>query len=270
MEYRIVDQPFAVLSSGSDLEEVNISSDVSNHTLEDLKPATGYEIKLAALTVHYGVYSTLTPIYTKIPDIAKPKMLDAPSVGDDNIVTLQLEAMDSPYISVYQVTVAKLKSESTISRREVGDSTLGSYQQSQDEYITAEFNKTALPSKFKVGDNKTYNGYYNAPLEPGTNYGITFCGVGKTKQDTNPSCSEPSAVKTRELGTGMEQIVAVIVGILVVMAIVVVVLVVIVRRRRQADKTDNTNGITLSNLGKTCTLYYFKCTTWWREEIMVK
>ncbi|XP_071799332.1 tyrosine-protein phosphatase Lar-like isoform X2 [Asterias amurensis] len=251
MKYRVVDRPFAVSSSGRDLgSEVNISPDASSHTLSDLDAATGYEIKLAAETVAYGVYTELTPIYTKIPDITKPKMLDTPSVGDDNLVTLQLEVMDSPYISVYQVTVAKVKSASTIRRRAVGDSTLGSYQQSQNEYITAEFNKTALPSTFQVGDNKTYNGYYNAPLDPGTKYDIQFCGVGKTKQDTNPSCTEPSPVKTRELGTGMDMIVAVIVSILVVMAIVVFSLALVVRRRRRAEKTDNTNGITLSNLEK--------------------
>ena len=39
-------------------------------------------------------------------------------------------------------------------------------------YIAAEFKADNLPKEFVVGDGKTYNGYRNAPLIPGTLYAV--------------------------------------------------------------------------------------------------
>ena len=39
-------------------------------------------------------------------------------------------------------------------------------------YIAAEFTAANLPKEFVVGDGKTYSGYRNAPLKPGTMYAV--------------------------------------------------------------------------------------------------
>ena len=39
-------------------------------------------------------------------------------------------------------------------------------------YIAAEFKAADLPEEFVVGDGKTYNGYQNAQLIPGTVYAV--------------------------------------------------------------------------------------------------
>ncbi len=52
--------------------------------------------------------------------------------------------------------------------------TIPSYQTAQlfhhDCYITAQLEELPEGGYFIVGDNKTYGGYYNAPLEPGGQY----------------------------------------------------------------------------------------------------
>lgn len=43
-----------------------------------------------------------------------------------------------------------------------------------DCYITAEFLSVERDQLFIVGDNKTYGGFYNAPLQRGEKYRVWF------------------------------------------------------------------------------------------------
>ena len=52
-------------------------------------------------------------------------------------------------------------------------------------YIAAEFNASDLPGEFVVGDGKTYSGYYNAPLLPGTVYKVHLRAVAKDQNGVN-------------------------------------------------------------------------------------
>ncbi|XP_038049619.1 receptor-type tyrosine-protein phosphatase delta-like [Patiria miniata] len=251
IEHRIVDRPFGSSSSDTPVSEsyrvITISRDVTEHQIGNLEAATGYEVRLAAKTVEFGDYVTLRRVYTMIPAINKPTMTDPPSLGEDNTVTLQLKPVSSPYISVYQVTVAK---STAVGKRDAKRP--GSYKQSPNNYIAGEFNKTDLPSTFKVGDNKTYGGYHNAALQPGTTYAIQFCGVGKTQQDTQSSCSEESSVTTNPINTGpgIEVILAAVIAVLVLVAVVLVVMVVIRKRRQSTKSTQGTNGMVLADMEK--------------------
>ena len=47
-------------------------------------------------------------------------------------------------------------------------------------YIAAKFLKSQVPEKFTVGDEKTYNGFYNAPLEPDSKYKVYLRGVSSS------------------------------------------------------------------------------------------
>ena len=46
-----------------------------------------------------------------------------------------------------------------------------------NEYITANLTFDQLRKPFTVGDGKTYGGYHNAPLIPGTTYVISYAAV---------------------------------------------------------------------------------------------
>ena len=44
-------------------------------------------------------------------------------------------------------------------------------------YIAAMFERQKLPVEFVLGNGKTYGGYENAPLKPGTHYKVHVRGV---------------------------------------------------------------------------------------------
>lgn len=86
--------------------------------------------------------------------------------------------------SAYQVVVVEEDGSRQVKRRELGTSdcfpTPNSHNEAQargaPHYYTAELAPSSLPeaTPFTVGDNHTYNGYWNSPLDPTKNYLIYF------------------------------------------------------------------------------------------------
>jgi len=88
--------------------------------------------------------------------------------------------------SLYRIVVERLPSKVSTFRR---SASLGPCQLSHDQlrrdyfsaqsnkdecYIAAEFLSIERDQLFTVGDNKTYGGFYNAPLKPGETYRVWF------------------------------------------------------------------------------------------------
>ncbi|MEQ2217742.1 hypothetical protein XENOCAPTIV_021391 [Xenoophorus captivus] len=86
--------------------------------------------------------------------------------------------------SAYQVVVVEEDGSRRVRRRELGTvdcfPTANSHSEAQvkgaPHYYTAELAPSSLPeaTPFTVGDNHTYNGYWNSPLDPTKNYLIYF------------------------------------------------------------------------------------------------
>lgn len=86
--------------------------------------------------------------------------------------------------SAYQVVVVEEDGSRQVRRRELGTvdcfPTPNSHNEAQAKgaphYYTAELAPSSLPeaTPFTVGDNHTYNGYWNSPLDPTKNYLIYF------------------------------------------------------------------------------------------------
>lgn len=86
--------------------------------------------------------------------------------------------------SAYQVVVVEEDGSRQVRRRELGAvdcfPTPNSHSEAQAKgaphYYTAELAPSSLPeaTPFTVGDNHTYNGYWNSPLDPTKNYLIYF------------------------------------------------------------------------------------------------
>lgn len=86
--------------------------------------------------------------------------------------------------SAYQVVVVEEDGSRHVKRRELGTvdcfPTPNSHNEAQAKgaphYYTAELAPSSLPeaTPFTVGDNHTYNGYWNSPLDPTKNYLIYF------------------------------------------------------------------------------------------------
>lgn len=106
------------------------------------------------------------------------------------------------FSSAYQVVVVEEDGSRKVRRRELGSVDCFPSPNSHNEaqvkgsphYYTAELAPSSLPeaTPFTVGDNHTYNGYWNSPLDPTKNYLIyfqatsNFRGVGTIKHQ---SCS---------------------------------------------------------------------------------
>lgn len=88
------------------------------------------------------------------------------------------------FSSAYQVVVVEEDGSRQVRRRELGTvdcfPTPNSHNEAQAKgaphYYTAELAPSSLPeaTPFTVGDNHTYNGYWNSPLDPTKNYLIYF------------------------------------------------------------------------------------------------
>lgn len=83
-------------------------------------------------------------------------------------------------LSAYQVVVVEEDGSRQVRRREVGSADCfpapSSQSRAAPHYYTAELAPSSLPeaTPFTVGDNHTYNGYWNSPLDPTKNYLIYF------------------------------------------------------------------------------------------------
>ncbi|PFX16561.1 Tolloid-like protein 2 [Stylophora pistillata] len=110
-------------------------------------------------------------------------------------------------------------------------------------YITAMFERRKLPAEFVLGNGKTYGGYENVPLKPGTRYKVYVRGV--TERDGSARCislsggmfflqkwlyGEPAAIvlpKTDESpvvkeGDNMDGVIAGLLGALILILIAIV------------------------------------------------
>ncbi|XP_022804805.1 receptor-type tyrosine-protein phosphatase S-like [Stylophora pistillata] len=95
-------------------------------------------------------------------------------------------------------------------------------------YITAMFERRKLPAEFVLGNGKTYGGYENVPLKPGTRYKVYVRGV--TERDGKWLYGEPAAIvlpKTDESpvvkeGDNMDGVIAGLLGALILILIAIV------------------------------------------------
>uniref|UniRef100_A0AAQ4P126 Receptor-type tyrosine-protein phosphatase U n=1 Tax=Gasterosteus aculeatus aculeatus TaxID=481459 RepID=A0AAQ4P126_GASAC len=155
------------------------------HMFSNLHPGTTYLISVRARTVKGFGLTALTEITT---NISAPMFdygdMPSPLSETDSTITVLLrpaQGRGAP-VSTYQVVVE----EETVKKvkRELGLQDCFPLPMSHGEaqargtphYYTAELPPSSLPeaSPFTVGDNHTYNGYWNSPLDPRKSYLVYF------------------------------------------------------------------------------------------------
>uniref|UniRef100_A0AAQ4NP58 protein-tyrosine-phosphatase n=1 Tax=Gasterosteus aculeatus aculeatus TaxID=481459 RepID=A0AAQ4NP58_GASAC len=158
------------------------------HMFSNLHPGTTYLISVRARTVKGFGLTALTEITT---NISAPMFdygdMPSPLSETDSTITVLLrpaQGRGAP-VSTYQVVVE----EETVKKvkRELGLQDCFPLPMSHGEaqargtphYYTAELPPSSLPeaSPFTVGDNHTYNGYWNSPLDPRKSYLVYFQAV---------------------------------------------------------------------------------------------
>ncbi|TRY92020.1 hypothetical protein DNTS_034908 [Danionella cerebrum] len=155
------------------------------HMFSNLHPGTTYLISVRARTTKGFGQTALTEITT---NISAPTFdygdMPSPLSETENTITVLLrpaQGRGAP-VSTYQVVVEEEAGRKV--KRELGAQDCFPIPTSHGEaqargaphYYTAELPPSSLPDStpFTVGDNHTYNGYWNTPLDPRKNYLIYF------------------------------------------------------------------------------------------------
>ncbi|XP_028853402.1 receptor-type tyrosine-protein phosphatase T isoform X8 [Denticeps clupeoides] len=172
----------------------------THHLFVGLYPGTTYFFTLKASTNKGFGPPVTTRIATKIAAPSMPEYeADMMLNETDTTITVLLKPAQSrgAPVSAYQVVVLEERKQKV--RRAAADvlecfavpvsfknaSTLNS-----PHYFAAELAPVSLAvmQPFTIGDNKTYNGYWNAPLSPAKSYSIYFQALSRANGETKINC----------------------------------------------------------------------------------
>ncbi|XP_072276040.1 receptor-type tyrosine-protein phosphatase U isoform X1 [Pyxicephalus adspersus] len=171
----------------------------TSHLLVNLHPGTTYLLSVRARNRKGYGHSALTELTTNISAPAFDyRDLPAPIAETDQTITVLLrpaQGRGSP-VSFYQVLVEGETSRR--SRRELAVPgcfpSAGGYEEAEMEgatsYVGAELPPSDLPrdTPFIVGDNRSYGGYWNPPLDPQKGYLIYLQAASHHRGETRLNC----------------------------------------------------------------------------------
>ncbi|MBN3307031.1 PTPRM phosphatase, partial [Amia calva] len=169
------------------------------HLFVGLYPGSTYSFTIRASTAKGFGLPVITQFTTKISAPSMPGYdQETPLNQTDSTVTVLLKPAQSrgAPVSVYQVVVEEERPRRAKKAAEIlrcypvpihfqNASVLNSQY-----YFTAEFPSGGIqsPQPFSIGDNKTYNGYWNVPLLPHKSYSIYYQAVSTANGETKIDC----------------------------------------------------------------------------------
>ncbi|TMS11087.1 Receptor-type tyrosine-protein phosphatase U [Larimichthys crocea] len=169
------------------------------HMFSNLHPGTTYLISVRARTAKGFGQTALTEITTNIsaPTFDYGDMPSPLSETESTITVLLRPAQGrGAPVSTYQVVVEEETGKKV--KRELGLQDCFPLPMSHGEaqargtphYYTAELPPSSLPdaSPFTVGDNHTYNGYWNSPLDPRKSYLVYFQAMSNFRGESRINC----------------------------------------------------------------------------------
>uniref|UniRef100_A0A3P8UBZ2 protein-tyrosine-phosphatase n=1 Tax=Amphiprion percula TaxID=161767 RepID=A0A3P8UBZ2_AMPPE len=232
----------------------------TTHMFTGLYPGSTYSFTLRASTAKGYGPPVITQFTTKISAPSMPAYDQETSLNQtDSTVTVLLKPAQSrgAPVSAYQVVVEEERPRRARGTAEIlrcypvpihfQNATLLNSQY----YFTAQFPAAGIhsPQPFTVGDNKTYNGYWNAPLLPQKSYSIYYQAVSTANGETKIDCvrvatkgaatHKPDAVEPEKQTDHTVKIAGVIAGILLFIIIFLGV-VLLMKKRKLAKKRKET------------------------------
>ncbi|XP_036411192.1 receptor-type tyrosine-protein phosphatase U-like [Megalops cyprinoides] len=170
------------------------------HMFSNLQPGTTYLVSVRARTSKGFGLTALTEFTTNISapifDYGETPSVLSESESTITILLRPAQGRGAP-VSAYQVVVEDEEGSGRV-RRELDSPECFPVSTSHGEalakgtphYYTAELTPSSLPeaAPFTVGDNHTYNGYWNTPLDPSHSYVIYFQAMSSFKGETRINC----------------------------------------------------------------------------------
>ncbi|XP_049335874.1 receptor-type tyrosine-protein phosphatase T isoform X5 [Astyanax mexicanus] len=171
----------------------------THHLFVGLYPGTTYYFTLKASTSKGFGPPVTTRIATKIAAPSMPEYeTESPLNETDTTITVLLKPAQSrgAPVSVYQVVVQEERKQKVRRATDVIEcfSVPVSFRNASvldsAHYFAAELAPVnlAVVQPFTIGDNKTYNGYWNAPLSPAKSYSIYFQALSRANGETKINC----------------------------------------------------------------------------------
>ncbi|XP_048879334.1 receptor-type tyrosine-protein phosphatase T isoform X10 [Brienomyrus brachyistius] len=226
----------------------------THHLFVGLYPGTTYFFTIKASTNKGFGPPVTSRIATKIAAPSMPEYeTDTPLNETDTTITVLLKPAQSrgAPVSAYQLVVKEERKQKSRRAAEVLEcfSVPVSFRNASvldsPHYFAAELLPVNLSfvQPFTVGDNKTYNGYWNAPLSPTKSYSIYFQALSKANGETKINCvrlankgastQNSNAVEPEKQVDGTVKMAGVVAGILM-FVIILLGLVLTFKRRRNA------------------------------------
>uniref|UniRef100_A0AAA9TFC1 Receptor-type tyrosine-protein phosphatase kappa n=3 Tax=Boreoeutheria TaxID=1437010 RepID=A0AAA9TFC1_BOVIN len=238
----------------------------THHVFMHLHPGTTYQFFIRASTVKGFGPATAINVTTNIsaPTLPDYEGIDASLNETATTITVLLrpaQAKGAP-ISAYQIVVEELHPHRT--KRETGAMECYqvpvTYQNAMSGgapyYFAAELPPGNLPepAPFTVGDNRTYQGFWNPPLAPRKGYNIYFQAMSSVEKETKTQCvriatkaaatEEPEVIPDPAKQTDrVVKIAGISAGILVFILLLLVVILV-VKKSKLAKKRKDAMGNT--------------------------
>uniref|UniRef100_A0A8C2B109 protein-tyrosine-phosphatase n=1 Tax=Cyprinus carpio TaxID=7962 RepID=A0A8C2B109_CYPCA len=206
----------------------------THHLFVGLYPGTTYYFTLKASTNKGFGPPVTNRIATKIAAPSMPEYeTDSPLNETDTTITVLLKPAQSrgAPVSAYQVVVQEERKQKVRRATDVLEcfavpvSFRNASILNSPHYFAAELPPVSLAvvQPFTIGDNKTYNGYWNAPLSPAKSYSIYFQALSKANgvsipftnsNDIEPEKQVDSTVKMAGVIAGILMFVIILLGVL--------------------------------------------------------
>uniref|UniRef100_A0A2K6E5H5 protein-tyrosine-phosphatase n=1 Tax=Macaca nemestrina TaxID=9545 RepID=A0A2K6E5H5_MACNE len=235
----------------------------THHLFVGLYPGTTYSFTIKASTAKGFGPPVTTRIATKISAPSMPEYdTDTPLNETDTTITVMLKPAQSrgAPVSVYQLVVKEERPQKSRRAADIIEcfSVPVSYRNASSldslHYFAAELKPANLPvtQPFTVGDNKTYNGYWNPPLSPLKSYSIYFQALSKANGETKINCvrlatkgastQNSNTVEPEKQVDNTVKMAGVIAGLLMFIIILLGVMLTIKRRKLAKKQKETQSG----------------------------
>uniref|UniRef100_A0A8C1RKG4 Protein tyrosine phosphatase receptor type M n=1 Tax=Cyprinus carpio TaxID=7962 RepID=A0A8C1RKG4_CYPCA len=236
ISYKAVSSFDPVLDLSNQSGKVVKLGNETSHVFLGLYPGSTYSFTIRASTAKGFGPPAITQATTKISAPSMPAYdQETPLNQTDSTVTVVLKPAQSrgAPVSVYQVVVEEERPR----RARGGEAEIlrcyplpvhyhNASGLNSRYYYSAEFPSAGVssPQPFTIGDNRTYGGYWNAPLLPHKSYSIYYQAVSAANGETKIDCvrvatkgaatHKPNAVEPEKQTDNTVKIAGVIAGIL--------------------------------------------------------
>lgn len=232
-----------------------------SHTARELSPATKYTCTVRAINARGpGPLAAIT-VWTEAGEPRKPITPVIKSITDTT-VTVDIHHSGDLTVSYYRLIVERLgEKDSGRGRREapayLRDLDLNYYQASQSTsqpaYVTAQLPRQQVSGAFTVGDNQTYEGFFNGPLQRDTAYDlwlVAFSSVDGTLRESFAKTESPVIVRALTAPPPANHV-PVIVGVLIVFILLIVTFAILLLIWRRRHVTSEREKAELPSFGPT-------------------